>query len=44
MLHPELGNNAQLAAKRCGWLPEGRFGEQDIAWFGRLPETMPLVR
>ena len=37
--HPELGNNAQLAA-RLGWLPEGRFGEQDIAWFGRLPETL----
>ncbi len=32
--HPELGNNAQLAA-RLGWLPEGRFGEQDIAWLGR---------
>jgi dinuclear metal center YbgI/SA1388 family protein len=35
--HPELGNNAQLAA-RLGWLPEGRFGEQDIAWSGRLAE------
>lgn len=32
--HPELGNNAQLA-RRCGWAPEGRFGEQDMAWFGR---------
>ncbi|MBI2308685.1 MAG: Nif3-like dinuclear metal center hexameric protein [Rhodocyclales bacterium] len=32
--HPELGNNAQLAA-RLGWQPEGRFGEQDIAWLGR---------
>ena len=37
--HPEFGNNAQLAA-RLGWQPEGRFGEQDIAWFGRLPETL----
>ena len=37
--HPELGNNAQLA-QRLGWLPEGRFGEQDIAWHGRL--EMPL--
>ena len=36
--HPELGNNAQLAS-RLGWLPEGRFGDQNIAWFGRLPET-----
>ena len=31
--HPELGNNAQLA-ERLGWLSEGRFGEQDIAWLG----------
>ncbi|MBK9446046.1 MAG: Nif3-like dinuclear metal center hexameric protein [Betaproteobacteria bacterium] len=38
--HPELGNNAQLAAQ-LGWLPDGRFGEQDIAWLGRLavPQT-----
>ena len=34
--HPELGNNAQLAS-RLGWLPEGRFGDQNIAWLGRLP-------
>lgn len=32
--HPELGNNAQLALA-CGWQPEGRFGEQEIGWFGR---------
>jgi dinuclear metal center YbgI/SA1388 family protein len=32
--HPELGNNAQLAAL-FGWQPEGRFGEQDIGWLGR---------
>jgi len=31
--HPELGNNAQLAAQ-LGWRPEGRFGEQDIGWLG----------
>ncbi len=31
--HPELGNNAQLAS-RLGWQPDGRFGEQDIAWLG----------
>jgi dinuclear metal center YbgI/SA1388 family protein len=35
--HPQLGNNAQLAAA-LGFVPEGRFGEQDIAWFGRLAE------
>ncbi|MBS1159227.1 MAG: Nif3-like dinuclear metal center hexameric protein [Proteobacteria bacterium] len=32
--HPLLGNNAQLAT-RLGWLPEGRFGDQDMAWLGR---------
>lgn len=37
--HPELGNNAQLAA-RLGWRREGGFGEQDIACIGR-PE-LPL--
>lgn len=39
--HSELGNNAQLA-RHLGWLPEGRFGEQDIAWFGALPEATGL--
>ena len=37
--HPELGNNAQLASA-LGWIPEGRFGEQNIAWFGQLPEAL----
>ena len=38
--HPDLGNNAQLAA-RLGWLPEGRFGDQDIAWLGSLGAPIP---
>jgi dinuclear metal center YbgI/SA1388 family protein len=33
--HPELGNNAQLAA-RLGWTADGRFGEQQIAWLGAI--------
>ena len=37
--HPELGNNAQLA-QVMGWLGEGRFGEQDLGWTGRLPRAM----
>lgn len=37
--HPELGNNAQLA-KRLGWRPEGRFGDQDIAWFGAVEQRL----
>ncbi len=40
--HPELGNNAQLAL-RLGWLPEGRFGEQDIAWLGSLAQPGKLA-
>jgi dinuclear metal center YbgI/SA1388 family protein len=40
--HPALGNNAQLAS-RLGWLPEGRFGEQDIAWLGAVPEPLSLA-
>ncbi len=32
--HPEIGNNAQLAA-RLGWAVEGRFGDQDIGFIGR---------
>lgn len=31
--HPECGNNAQLA-RRLGFLPEGRFGDQDIGVYG----------
>ncbi|WP_022981038.1 Nif3-like dinuclear metal center hexameric protein [Ideonella sp. B508-1] len=31
--HPELGNNAQWAA-RLGWRVDGRFGEQDLGFVG----------
>ncbi len=41
--HPELGNNAQLA-RRMGWVAEGRFGDQDIAWLGRLAEPCSLAQ
>ena len=39
--HPELGNNAQLA-KRLGWQVDGRFGEQELGWYGRTiaPTTL----
>ncbi|MCG2576638.1 Nif3-like dinuclear metal center hexameric protein [Dechloromonas sp. XY25] len=40
--HPELGNNAQLA-QRLGWVADGRFGEQDIAWLGRLTTPCSLA-
>src|SRR5574343_487155 len=40
--HPELGNNAQLA-HLLGFVPEGRFGEQDIAWRGALAEPCDLA-
>ena len=39
--HAEFGNNAQLA-QRLGWAVEGRFGEQDVGWYGRLDETRTL--
>lgn len=39
--HPQLGNNAQLAAE-LGWQAEGRFGEQDIGWLGRPNEVETL--
>ncbi|HYH42122.1 MAG TPA: Nif3-like dinuclear metal center hexameric protein, partial [Burkholderiales bacterium] len=31
--HPEVGNNAALA-KTLGFVPHGRFGEQDLGWHG----------
>jgi len=34
--HPELGNNAQLAAL-LGWQATGRFAEQDIGFLGVSP-------
>jgi dinuclear metal center YbgI/SA1388 family protein len=40
--HPELGNNARLASL-LGWVPEGRFGEQDVAWLGTLLEPCDLT-
>lgn len=39
--HPVLGNNAQLA-ERLGWLAEGRFGEQDIGWYGRPADALSV--
>jgi dinuclear metal center YbgI/SA1388 family protein len=32
-MHAELGNNAQLA-KMLGFIPHGRFGEDDLGWMG----------
>jgi dinuclear metal center YbgI/SA1388 family protein len=38
--HLEFGNNAQLA-KHMGWTAEGRFGEQDLGWYGRT--SVPTI-
>ena len=38
--HAELGNNAQLAS-RLDWRVEGRFGEQEIGFFGATPARTP---
>ncbi len=40
--HPELGNNAQLAA-HLGFAVHGRFGAQDIGMHGVLFEPKPLA-
>ena len=39
--HVEFGNNAQLAKRLC-WTVEGRFGEQDLGWFGRTSAPTTL--
>ena len=40
--HAEFGNNAQLA-QRLGWTVEGRFGEQDLGWHGRVAQPRRQV-
>jgi dinuclear metal center YbgI/SA1388 family protein len=35
--HPQLGNNAQLAAK-LGLTPSGRFAEAELGWIGELAD------
>ncbi|MFT3847935.1 MAG: Nif3-like dinuclear metal center hexameric protein [Propionivibrio sp.] len=37
--HGEFGNNAQLA-RRMAWRVDGRFGEQDLGWLGRVDQPM----
>lgn len=32
-MHPDLGNNAQLG-RRLGFVPGGRFGEDNLGWLG----------
>lgn len=41
--HPELGNNAQLAA-RLGWSILGQFGEQNLGNYGVLTEPQTLAQ
>jgi dinuclear metal center YbgI/SA1388 family protein len=40
--HPELGNNAQLAA-RLGWTVNGQFGEQNLGSYGELVQPQSLA-
>lgn len=40
-IHPELGNNAQLA-RQLGFVAEGRAGEQDLIVYGR-PSALPGI-
>jgi dinuclear metal center YbgI/SA1388 family protein len=41
--HPELGNNAQLGKLLC-LEEQGRFGEQNIACFGKLEQPKTLAQ
>ena len=40
--HPEYGNNAQIG-ERMGWIPDGRFGDQDLGWMTTLPMPITLA-
>lgn len=40
--HPDVGNNARLA-KVLGFEIEGRFGRDQLAMFGRLPQPIPAA-
>ncbi len=37
-MHPQLGNNAQLAAI-LGLVPQARFGEDDLGWLGTTADS-----
>ncbi|WP_132258497.1 Nif3-like dinuclear metal center hexameric protein [Paucimonas lemoignei] len=41
-MHPELGNNAQLA-RQLGLQADGRFGEDELGWLGRAPVDVATV-
>ncbi len=41
-MHPELGNNAQLA-RQLGFTPDGRFGEDELGWLGRADAAINTV-
>ena len=40
--HAEFGNTAQLA-RHFGWSVEGRFGEQEVGWYGQLAQPTTLA-
>ncbi|MCZ4306435.1 Nif3-like dinuclear metal center hexameric protein [Zoogloeaceae bacterium G21618-S1] len=39
-VHPELGNNAQLA-RRMGWTATASFGEQSLGLIGNVSQALP---
>lgn len=41
-MHPEFGNNAQLA-RQLGLQADGRFGEDDLGWLGRVDASVRTV-
>ena len=42
-VHPELGNNAQLA-RLMGWTATASFGEQSLGLIGDVPQALPARR
>ncbi|HEX7646016.1 MAG TPA: Nif3-like dinuclear metal center hexameric protein, partial [Noviherbaspirillum sp.] len=41
-MHPELGNNAQLA-QVLGFTPQGRFGDDNLGWLGIADAAISTV-
>lgn len=41
--HAELGNNAQLG-RLMGWMPTGRFADQELGWLGELAQAEPAAQ
>jgi dinuclear metal center YbgI/SA1388 family protein len=41
-MHAQFGNNAQLA-RQLGLVPDGRFGEDNLGWMGRMEDPAMMT-